>query len=489
MSNRSELTAQAAKARRLLLEAMLTRPGEPHLGLTGYGPEVAMYRSLLAATGLHRPEAPKGAPVFREPFEDSSLMPAWKVMEDHFELAKQRRVEVSSIAAALQAPPLGMKAGVIPVLLTAGLLAHAEDVAVYELHTFKPAFTAELAERLTRNPDHFSVRHFANTAGARLAVVKALAKRLGVSAKSPRRRVGNVLSVVLEVLSRFSPLTKHTRSTAHLSAAALQVREALAAAREPDALLFKALPEALGFREVLPHRKTYKEARDYAERLGAALDELDAHFDGLLRRLTDLLLSECGATSRKDVSGLAAAVSREVLNPETQAFVLALADDGGEGGWDRENDENWSKRDRNWIRRIATVVSKKAPSEWNDQDLRRFEVELPQRIAAFHRLASLHAENRADGGGPFDAMRLTVTRPDGREVVRLLSVNLRQKGPCEDILDMALAELADLGDSFGGGQHAQHSLLALLLERLFPHDEITETAAPRKLAATEVSSV
>ena len=86
-------------------------------------------------------------------------------------------------------------------------------------------------------------------------------------------------------------------------------------------------------------------------------------------------------------------------------------------------------------------------------------------------------------------MRLTVTRPDGREVVRLLSVNLRQKGPCEDILDMALAELADLGDSFGGGQYAQHSLLALLLERLFPHDEMTETATPRKLAATGVSSV
>ncbi len=484
MSNRSELTAQAAKARRLLLEAMLTRPEEPHLGLTGYGPEVAIYRSLLAAAGLHRPEAeaPKGAPVFREPFEDSSLMPAWKVMEDHFELAKQRRVEVSSITAALQAPPLGMKAGAIPVLLTAGLLAHAEDVAVYELRTFKPEFTAELAERLTRNPDHFSVRHFANTAGARLAVVKALAKRLGLSAHSPGRRVGNVLAVVIEMLRRFRQLTKHTRSTAHLSDDALRVREVLAAAREPDELLFKTLTETLGFPEATPDRKTYTAARDYAERLVGTLDELDAHFDGLLRKLTDLILSECSATSRRDVSGLAAAVSREILNPETQAFVLALADDGA-------GDDNWSKEDKNWIKRIATVVSKKAPSEWNDQDLRRFEVELPQRVAAFHRLAALHAENKADGGGPFDAMRLTVTRPDGSEVVRLLSVDRRQKGPCEDFLDMTLEELADLSDSPGAGQHAQHSLLALLVERLFPLNKSIETTAPGELPATGVSSI
>ena len=515
MSNRSELTAQAAKARRLLLEAMLTRPEEPHLGLTGYGPEVALYRSLLAATGLHRPEAHKGAPAFREPFEGSSLMPAWKVMEDHFELAKQRRVEVSSITAALQAPPIGMKAGAIPVLLTAGLLAHAENVALYELHTFKLDFTADLAERLTRNPDHFSVRHFANTAGARLKVVRALARRLGLSAHSPGRRVGNVLAVVLEVLGRFRRLAKHTRSTAHLSGDALRVREVLAAAREPDELLFKTLPEALGFPEATPDRKTYTAARDYAERLVGILDEFDAHFDALLRRLTDLLLSECSATSRQDVSGLAAAVSREVLNPETQAFVLALADDGtgggtgetttvagGSGGSGRDgngsrgggdsssdNDDNWHKGDRNWIRRIATVVSKKAPAEWNDQDLRRFEVELPQRVAAFHRLAALHAENKADGGGPFDAMRLTVTRPDGSEVVRLLSVDLRQKGPFEDFLYMTLEELADLSDSPEAGQHAQHSLLALLVERLFPHNQPTATSAPRELPATEVSSV
>ncbi|MGA7936752.1 MAG: hypothetical protein WCA35_24565, partial [Kovacikia sp.] len=54
--NRRELTSQGAKARRELIEAMLERASQKRLGLEGYGPEVAMYGSVLEATGIHRQE-------------------------------------------------------------------------------------------------------------------------------------------------------------------------------------------------------------------------------------------------------------------------------------------------------------------------------------------------------------------------------------------------------------------------------------------------
>lgn len=54
--NRRELTSQGAKARRLLIEAMLERSDQERLGLQGYGPEVNMYYSLLGETGIHRQE-------------------------------------------------------------------------------------------------------------------------------------------------------------------------------------------------------------------------------------------------------------------------------------------------------------------------------------------------------------------------------------------------------------------------------------------------
>lgn len=54
--NRRELTSQGAKARRVLIEGMLESSHQERLGLEGYGPEVAIYYSVLGATGIHRPE-------------------------------------------------------------------------------------------------------------------------------------------------------------------------------------------------------------------------------------------------------------------------------------------------------------------------------------------------------------------------------------------------------------------------------------------------
>ncbi|MDE2822597.1 MAG: hypothetical protein OXK79_03735, partial [Chloroflexota bacterium] len=142
----------------------------------------------------------------------------------------------------------------------------------------------------------------------------------------------------------------------------------------------------------------------------------------------------------------------EILDPEVRSFVLTLANDAAE-------------TDHDWVGAIATVVAKKAPSEWADEDVARFCRELPPRIAAFQRLVALHAENRADGGGAFDALRVTLTRSDGREHVRLVEVDEHERSEAENALNAALTGLTEIA----GSDHRAHKvLLALLGERLIP---------------------
>ena len=86
-----------------------------------------------------------------------------------------------------------------------------------------------------------------------------------------------------------------------------------------------------------------------------------------------------------------------------------------------------AENDRDWIRAIATVVARKAPSEWADEDVVRFRRELPQRVAAFQRLAALHA----DGGGALDALRVILTRPDGSEHVRWVGMDENERSEAE----------------------------------------------------------
>ena len=134
-----------------------------------------MYRAFLAATGLHRPASGGGTLGFHEP-HNKSLKRAWKVIRQQFKRAKTRRLNLRDIYAALLSPPIGMKGGVIPVFLTAALLAYRDEIAIYEHGTFKPVLAADLSERMVRNPGHFEIKHFANTTGARGEVVAALAK-------------------------------------------------------------------------------------------------------------------------------------------------------------------------------------------------------------------------------------------------------------------------------------------------------------------------
>ena len=188
MVNRTDVTSQGAKARRMLLEGMLERAGETDLGFEGYGPEVAMYRSVLGRSGMHRHDDRNGTMVFAAP-NDATMRPAWKALEAEFKRARKRRVNLNDIHALLQSPPIGMKAGVVPIFVTAALLAYADEVAIYEHGTFKPVLGADVSERMVKNPAHFDIKHFANASGARRELIDVLANELGVAKRFRKHRV------------------------------------------------------------------------------------------------------------------------------------------------------------------------------------------------------------------------------------------------------------------------------------------------------------
>ena len=447
MLNRAELTSQGARARGLLLKAMIEHGTEPGLGMECYGPEVAMYRAFLERTGLHGPDKRNEAMAFQKP-ADESLQPAWKTLNDEFKRSTSRRINLSDVYAALLSPPFGMKEGAIPVFVTAALIASSDEVAIYHHGTFKPLLTPELSERMVRNPGHFDIKHFANTTGARRQVIEALANRLNLQPSFRKHRVANVLTVVGHLVTRISRLDNYTLHTQNLSVATVRARGVLMTAVEPDELLFGSLPEALGFPPILAKAQEYDLAEAYAAGVGEVLDELGDCFEQLLDQQFEYLLETSAETSRIAVMGQAASLVGEVLDPDVRAFILALANDTVESNTD-------------WVKAVTTVVAKKAPAEWTDVDLRRFQNELHEKFASFHRLLALHHERRAPSSEPFDAFRWTVTRSDGVEQPLLVS----DDHPSMPDAERALEELARIA---GSQQQAQRALLAALGKQLLP---------------------
>lgn len=469
MINRSHLTSQGAKARRVLLNAMINKGSEVGLGLEGYGPEVAIYKAFLKETGIHSRDTRNNTMTFRSP-SDTSLKPAWELLEDQFKKAKSGRVNLNDIHAALLSPPFGMKAAVIPLFITAGLLALSDEIALYEHGTFKPQLTSEISERMARNPQHFDIKHFANTTGARRQVIDELAAHLDIKPSFRKHRVANVLSVVGHLMSRISKLSNFTLNTNDLQPSTLNVRQSLFKAVEPDELLFKSLPIALGFRSIPVTTNTYKDAKEFAYALEEAVNELEGRYEQLLQDEYNHLLKTCSEKTEQAIAGQAISLDGEILNPNVRAFVLALADNNFENNLD-------------WIKAIATIISGKAPSEWNDENQKQYRLELNEKIATFQRLVALHMDHRAYTKDGFTSLRIAVTRSDGNDSIKFVGVENRHRQTLEEKIDKIISELEG---PLGSPEQVQSALTAILGDRMIPEqktsiqdtdDNITELRA------------
>ncbi len=458
MVNRHELTSQGAKARRELMGAMLSRAGEERLGIEGFGPERAMYEAILFAPGIH--VCKEGVWRFRGPRARSGYLPVWDEIVGRFEAAKHSRVGVDELIGVLGAPPFGLRAGLAPVLLTAALLTHAGEVALYEHGTFRPTLTPEVFERLVRNPAHFELKHFASRRGARRQFLTTVASL--VSQLVPVPKPVTLIGVVSSLVSVVNALPEHVRHTKHLPAEAAAVRNAIAAATEPDDLLFSALPKAIGAAPLPPSATMSSRPLDrIAARLAAALDALTSAYPSLLLEVRAAL---CAATAtpaaavRANLTERARLLDGHILDPGVRAFASAVSSAV-------DDDDSWTDY-------VAMTVSGVPPRAWNDDDRARFFATVRDVGGTFRRLEALNhdklAINAEDSAG-FDAVRVTLTRPGGRESARVVWIDDTRRAALGPALESALASASEV---VGGPLLARELLLALLAE------DVDREAAP-----------
>jgi hypothetical protein len=414
MLGRRELTSQGAKARRELLVAMVGRAAEEQLGIRGYGPERAMYEAILRHPGIHRYDEAEGAWTFSPPLAKSSIAPVWRALNQFVIAAVNETVGVDKLYSLIAAPPFGIKEGPIPVLVAALLHYRHDEVAIYQDGTYQPQLTADLLERLVKAPERFGLKCFEAT-GPRKGLLEALGASLGVAALGRRRRNPSVVGVAAPLLGALRALPDYALHTSSLSSDAVAVRAALLEAREPDELLFTALPKACG---VAPYKAGAKSARGdldvFLDRLTAALEELRMAYPRLIEdsvtTLAEALYLPADISElRADLRARARRLEGQVLDPRLRSFLLIAVDA--------------QLDDEQWLEAVLMNVSQTPTRAWRDDDLRRFEVSLVTLAGLFRRVESLHFETLAREGRGFDARQVTITAPEGKETTSVFWVD------------------------------------------------------------------
>ncbi len=428
--NRRALSTSAARARRNLVEAMIRHRDVAQLGFAGNPPEVSMYRSLLETHGLHRRRA--GAWGFGEP--KPALRPLWNAVDGFLRDTEAGRRPLSELYNHLRRPPFGIKDGPLPVIVVAALLAHAEDVALYERGSFVPDWTSSLAERLLRSPRGLEVRR-CRIAGARRGILVDLARILPSQPASQPARNLSLLYVVRRLVRRVRVLPPYARRTCRIGAAARSVRDAVVQAREPAQLLFEDLPAACGCRSI-GAEPIGREHRDrFAELLRAALDEVERAYPALLDRTRvsiarDLSLPEAPADLAAELRTRSRRIREIAVDPALAGFVLRAADEA----LDPED----------LLISLRAQLADRPPHEWTDADEDRFDVRLADVARRFRNAEALRIAADGVDGGP-SLVRLAVARRGRPEQERVLPLRVADAPRIDALRERMLTALCEDG--------------------------------------------
>ena len=387
MINRNRLTAQGSAALNRLVNLMISNEGSERLGLGGWKPERAIYEAIISEYNVHRQK--NGAYRFVHP--GGKIRAAWNTAL--YRMRRTRKMVVlPDIYDIWKMPPYGIKDGVMPILALLIILVKRDNVALYEHGSYVPRLNASLAERLVKNPRHFSLKYYANTR-YRVALVQRTAESLGIN---PRK---GMLGIVGRLVGVVRALPAYTGRTKNISRPALAVRNAVQNAIEPDVLLFESLPDALGAGP-LGRDATKWRIGKFAAGLARAVNELQTAFDSMMEEMTLLLLKETDMADRASLAGAASELLPDVSDQKMKVFLGAVSADIPD--------------DKAWISYVGLALTDVPPVEWRDEHRGMFQNGLRELASGFRRLAALRFAAVSDSFEEPSVM-VTITHPDGRE--------------------------------------------------------------------------
>lgn len=376
--NRRTLSSAGAAARHKLMDAMISNPEMPGLGISGYPPERSIYESLLVQSGIHR-ETQNGKWSFAKPEEsDPGLVKAWEYIVANIGSEELKPKLVADLFQEMSSPPYGLANGFLPVLLCAFLLSRSSTVAVYEDGIFVPDLSIAVMDRLVRRPEHFSVLSF-SLDGERSTVVSRFARGFEVD--------NGVLPVVKSLYKRIHSLPQYTLTSKNISTVAIAVRDAILKAKSPERLLFVDLPTSLNFEpfHLEPNTSLNAEKVDqFFTSLNNTFSELLNCYPSLLKRIEkgvlsifDLPIDHNGW--RTIVSARASNLHNSVVDSRLRSILMRACDT--------------QLDDEKYLESVGAGITDQTPNRWSKIDEDNFARLVPELASKMRVVESTQSLN------------------------------------------------------------------------------------------------
>ena len=448
MIARRELTGQGAKARRTLLESIRTSASKEAFGVIGFGPDRAIYEAIFRSTGMHALTKAGGWQIQRP--KDPQWAEIWDVINRSVDSATKEKISISQIQNAISQAPYGLKEGVLPLLSFAVLTSRRNDLAIYEHGSLVLDLDDAVLERLAKNPSNFTLRNYAAKSKSRSLYLSEIVNAFGISNADTEDTFIQIVKALYREIYALNPYAKNTKMAISKESAA--IRQAFLTASEPDKLLFELIPAILGSDSIYPETKlTQPTANSLAVSLAKYFRELKSSYPGLLEVIRKSI-AEATSTNgelvsmRKQLQGQAANLEGRVLDKNLHSFVVAIQRD------ELSNQE--------WLENLAMVTLNGTPARsWSDEDINFFTMKIYEMGGALKRLQALLYDRLSKDETPFEAIRITLTHPDGSEEVDVVSITEQEKIQVSGVMNEVTEQLKSI---FGSSSAGKSALLAWL---------------------------
>src|SRR6218665_1292383 len=287
--NKHRISASIHTAKRNYFKALANNWDKENLGFeeAKFPPEKTIYLTLLKENGI----SPVRDNSFDVPSIDkhSSFNKLWKASEEFIESAKSEQKKISDFVARLSKRPLKLKQGLIDFWIPTFLFIKRDDFAIFNEEGYIPNLSDENLELIGKNPENYAIKTF-DMEGVKLDIFNSYRTFLNQSAELKFNN-RSFIETIEPFIVFYKQLPEYSKQTKRLSNAALKIRTAIAASKDPEEIFFQAFPNALGI-SLDTLRKDHSKLQRYTTNLQNAVRELRTSYDGLVARFEEFICTE-----------------------------------------------------------------------------------------------------------------------------------------------------------------------------------------------------
>ncbi|MHA8083043.1 hypothetical protein ACST14_06450 [Aquirufa sp. A-Brett2-15D] len=300
--NKEFLSTPINSARKSLIRKIIDFENQEYLGfeIDKFPPEKAIFLSLLKKSNIHRQIANSNQFEIAPPNENSSnqfertLYPIWRECDIFLGSCNIKSKPIDELYSTLTNAPFKLKKGFLDFWIPIYLLANRENFALFhKTGGFIKNLTDTTFDLIHKKPSDFYIKSY-DVSGFKINILEGYKELTQINFNKGLNTT--FLSIYGNFLRFHQQLTPYALRTANLTRQAINLRDAIKRATDPEDALFEKFPAALGFHNINSETEIEK-LTSYVNQLQVCIREIREVYADLLEDIEKKVSSAFGCSN------------------------------------------------------------------------------------------------------------------------------------------------------------------------------------------------